>query len=81
MWQRMSTGRYKVFASCQNWLAEYRLYRRDEKGQVVKGFDHAMDDSRYFIMSGLERAKVKPQEPKKVIQLVSPGGAGQGWMG
>jgi phage terminase large subunit-like protein len=40
MWQRLSTGRYKVFASCNNWLSEYRIYRRDEKGRVVKGNDH-----------------------------------------
>lgn len=80
MWQRMSTGRYKVFSSCQNWLAEFRLYRRDEKGQVIKGFDHAIDDSRYYIMSGLERSKVKPNDKKNVIQLVSPGGNGS-WMG
>lgn len=80
MWQRLSTGRYKVFQSCQNWISEFRLYRRDEKGAVVKGFDHAMDDSRYFIMSGLDRAKTKPGEEKERIHLVSPGGAGS-WMG
>lgn len=80
MWQRLSTGRYKVFKSCQNWLAEYRLYRRDEKGAVVKGFDHAMDESRYFIMSGLDRAKVKPvEQPKRNVRVVS--GQGTGWMG
>lgn len=62
LWQRLSTGRYKVFRSCLNWLAEYRIYRRDEKGRVVKGNDHAMDESRYFIMSGLDRAKVKPTD-------------------
>lgn len=80
MWQRLSTGRYKVFRSCQNWLSEYRLYRRDEKGRVVKGNDHAMDESRYFIMSGLSRAKVKPSE-KKRASYQSDGGQAGGWMG
>lgn len=80
MWQRLSTGRYKVFQSCQNWISEFRLYRRDEKGQVVKGFDHAMDDSRYFIMSGLERSKSKPKDVKPKIELVNFG-SGSGWMG
>lgn len=65
VWQRLSTGRLKVFRSMSNWLAEYRLYRRDEKGQVVKTNDHIMDATRYLIMSGLNRAitKPKPQEP------------------
>jgi hypothetical protein len=35
-WQRLSTGRLKVFRILQNWLREYRLYRRDDKGRVVK---------------------------------------------
>lgn len=81
MWQRMSSGRYKVFKSCQYWLAEYRLYRRDEKGQVVKGFDHAMDDSRYFVMSGLERAIVKPVDAPAEPGTSSSGSTGTGWMG
>nr|MDQ3024114.1 hypothetical protein [bacterium] len=80
MWQRLSTGRYKVFRSCQAWLAEYRLYRRDESGRVVKGNDHAMDESRYFVMSGLERAKANPG-PKSKGQAQSYHGGGAGWMG
>lgn len=65
VWQRLSTGRLKIFRSLSNWLTEYRLYRRDEKGQVVKQNDHIMDATRYLIMSGLERAitKPKPVEP------------------
>jgi phage terminase large subunit-like protein len=81
MWQRLSTGRYKVFRSCQNFLTEYRLYRRDEKGRIVKGNDHAMDESRYFVMSGLTRAKVKPapKEESKVRSYTF--GTTTGWMG
>lgn len=60
VWQRLSTGRLKVFRSMSNWLTEYRLYRRDEKGQVVKSNDHIMDATRYLIMSGLDRAITKP---------------------
>lgn len=43
VYERLSTGRLKVFRTCLNWLAEYRLYRRDEKGKIVKQFDHLMD--------------------------------------
>ncbi|MES2355600.1 MAG: terminase family protein [Pseudomonadota bacterium] len=81
MWQRLSTGRYKVFRSCQNWLSEFRVYRRNEKGQVVKGNDHAMDESRYFIMSGLARAKVKPVPKNKTQDHYASGNGSVGWMG
>lgn len=60
VWSRLSGGKLKVFASCQSFLAEYRLYRRDEKGAIVKEGDHLMDATRYLIMSGLDRAMVKP---------------------
>lgn len=54
--QRLATGRLKVFKSLKPWLAEYRIYRRDEKGHVVKEKDHAMDATRYLIVSGLDVA-------------------------
>lgn len=61
VWIRLSTGRLKVFKSLTHWLAEYRMYRRDEKGRIVEGNDHLMDDTRYLIRSGLKRARVRPQ--------------------
>lgn len=60
VWQRLSGGRLKVFRSCGNWLDEYRLYRRDENGKIVKERDHLMDATRYLIMSGLDLARTKP---------------------
>lgn len=54
--QRLATGRLKVFRSLRNWLREYRIYRRDEKGHIVKEHDHLMDGTRYFITSGLDVA-------------------------
>ena len=80
VWQRLSTGRLKVFRSCQNWLSEYRLYRRDEKGAVVKSNDHIMDATRYLVMSGIERAKVKPSDKASTQQEYYNGSSG-GWMG
>jgi hypothetical protein len=60
-WIRLSTGRMKVFRSCQNWLAEFRFYQRDEKGRIKDGqADHLMDCMRYIILSGLARAVVRP---------------------
>lgn len=56
--ERLSCGKLKVFRTLQNWLSEYRLYRRDEKGKIVKANDHLMDATRYLCASGREVAKV-----------------------
>jgi phage terminase large subunit-like protein len=80
VWQRLSTGRLKIFKSMSNLLYEIRLYRRNEKGQIVKENDHLMDALRYLVMSGIERAKTKPAEKEKVVGQYS-GGSTTGWMG
>ena len=76
---RMTTGRLKVFRSLQNWLGEFRLYRRDEKGKVVKDRDHAMDACRYGHSKLHEIIKTKPVK-KAMIEPYSYGGS-TGWMG
>lgn len=80
VWQRMSSGRLKVFRSLTNWLFEFRLYRRDEKGHIVKVNDHLMDVTRYEIMSGLDVAKTIPVEKKEIVEF-SAGSQSTGWMG
>ena len=57
MWSRLSTGRMKVFNHLTDWLDEYRLYRRDEQGRIVKENDHYMDATRYGVMSGIKVAR------------------------
>jgi len=59
VWQDLSTGKLKVFKSCRAWFEEFRLYRRDEKGKIVKTKDHLMDCTRYAVM-GKDSAIVKP---------------------
>lgn len=59
-YQRLVAGRLKVFKTCRNWLAEYRIYRRDENGKIVKDNDHLMDATRYLIMSGMRVARCSP---------------------
>lgn len=50
--QRLETGRLKVFSTLTNWFNEFRFYIRDEKtGKVVKKDDHALDATRYLVMS------------------------------
>jgi hypothetical protein len=60
VWQMLSSGRLKVFTSCTNWLAEHRLYRRDEQGRIVKQLDHLMDATRYLIRTRGKMMKTQP---------------------
>ena len=76
VWERLSAGKLKVFASCGSWFEEYRLYRRDEKGKIVKVNDHLMDATKYLVVSGLQRARVQPVER----QAAPTFGGGGSWM-
>lgn len=60
VYQRMTTGRLKIFNTCRGIKREFRLYRRDEKGNVVKKDDHLMDAMRYEVMSGIAVGKMPP---------------------
>lgn len=52
VYNRLSTGRIKFFSNLQNLLFEYRIYRRNDKGRIVKDMDDCLDALRYLIMSG-----------------------------
>lgn len=43
VWQRMSSGRIKIFSTLQNLFTEIRMYHRDENGKIVKEDDHLLD--------------------------------------
>lgn len=58
---RLETGRLKVFSTCQNWLAEYRLYHRDKNGKIVRAHNHLMDATRYLCRKkAISRMITKP---------------------
>lgn len=59
-YQRLSSGRLKVFRTCTRTLAQFRIYRRDEKGKVVKEQDDLMDAMRYLVMTGMLHASTEP---------------------
>lgn len=63
--QMMEAGQIKVFNTLKNWMDEYRVYRRDENGKVVKKRDHIMDAMRYFIGTGLEWLELPPDSSKE----------------
>jgi phage terminase large subunit-like protein len=75
-WQLLSEGRIKVFKTLTNFMNEIRIYRRDEKGRVIKTNDHLMDGFRYLMMTGRNHAQTEPAEydipTEGFIQQVSP---------
>lgn len=56
VWGRLSSGKLKVIwnSNTEELLKEYRKYRRDENGKIVKKDDDLMDSLRYLIVSGLK---------------------------
>jgi len=50
VYHRLTTGRLKIMKSLAQTIQEIRLYRRDERGQIVKENDHLMDAMRYLIL-------------------------------
>lgn len=79
VWNRMIDGRLKVFSTCQEWFKEYRKYRRDESGKIVKTDDHLMDTTRYLVVSGLDVASTKPKKVDNATSGLYSGGSS--WMG
>lgn len=57
--QLFESGQLKVFNTLRNWLSEYRIYRRDEDGKIIKKNDHLMDAMRYLMMTGIDYATVE----------------------
>lgn len=50
MYERMETGRWKVFKTCRHWLEEQRIYHRDKEARLVKLRDDTLSASRYAHM-------------------------------
>jgi hypothetical protein len=85
VWTLLSTGKLKVFASMTPWFDEFRLYRRNDKGQIVKEDDHLMDATRYAIISGVDWLATVPVQSPSETRYVNRGrgmesGANVGWM-
>ena len=57
--ERMTEGRLKIGRHLVGTAFEFSIYRRDEKGKIVKTMDHGMDGMRYLVQSGLPIARTK----------------------
>jgi phage terminase large subunit-like protein len=64
VYQRLQSGRLKIFSNLADWFAEYRIYGRDKDGKIIKKNDHLLDGTRYVVVSGIPMAKRKPVEKR-----------------
>jgi phage terminase large subunit-like protein len=77
VWERLTTGRLKIFKSCTGLLREMSLYHRDESGKIVKTNDHLVDCLRYLINSDpdLWTFLLDPRQKRKVLPFKTNMGA------
>lgn len=84
VWQRLTTGRMKVFRHLTNFQKEFCLYRRQEDGKdrglIVKKNDHLMDCMKLILLSGLQRAKPVPGKAPEPQRTHWGSGTSTGWM-
>jgi hypothetical protein len=78
--QRMKSGRLKVFRTLENFFREYRLYRCDEQGQVVKQHDLLMNCLRYLCVYGRDRMRKEPARLEEESRSTIPPGTPDAWM-
>lgn len=71
--QMFAAGQIKIFKTLQNTLAEFRVYRRDEKGEIIKKKDHAMDAMRYLLTTAIKYMVALP-DPDDIQQETNLGG-------
>jgi terminase large subunit-like protein len=67
MLTRMLTGRFKVFRGLDQWMEEFRYYRRDD-GLIVKERDDLISSTRYAMMM----RRFAMQEPQKFRPMPKP---------
>ena len=79
MYERMETGRWKVFAHLADWFEEFELYHRKD-GMIVKLNDDLISASRYALMMkrfAIARPRARPIEISISERHI---GGEHGWM-
>jgi hypothetical protein len=79
VYQRLTTGRLKFFTTLTNLQAEYRMYRRNERGAIIKDYDHLMDCLRYLTVSGIPIMRTQAPERATSAARTSPADATAGY--
>lgn len=81
MYERMETGRWKVFAHLADWFEEFELYHRKD-GMIVKLNDDLISASRYALMMRRYAVLRKQMKPLTEIEYGrGPRNDGLSWMG
>lgn len=75
----LSTGQLKISRRCVHLLKQLKMYRRDEKGKIVKKNDHGPDALRYGCMTGPAIRRTKPAK-LNVDNWLRPN-LSSGWLG
>ena len=79
VWTRLTTGRLKIFDSCQEVFEEFRVYARNDRGVIADNPRHDLLDAlRYLVMAIVRRAKLPPQRKPLIF---SETGSPLSWMG
>lgn len=72
MYERMETGRWKVFKTCRLWREETRIYHRDENAKLIKLRDDLISASRYGnMMLRHARTEVVRRKPQLTVMGAS----------
>lgn len=80
MYERMETGRWKVFAHLADWFEEFELYHRKD-GLIVKLNDDLISASRYaLMMKRYATVRKKPKPLEEIEYGPGPRNDSLGWM-
>jgi len=80
MYERMETGRWKVFNHLADWFEEFELYHRKD-GLIVKLNDDLISASRYALMMKRYAMLKKQAKMRQEVEYArGPRGDGLGWM-
>lgn len=62
VYERLSTGRLKVYKTLTNFLREFRQYSRDRNNRIIKRNDHLLDAARYLVRGIRNAAQYRASE-------------------
>jgi hypothetical protein len=67
-------GQLKIFSTLTNFREEFRLYRRDGNGKIIKERDHLQDALKYAWVSGRDVMIPEPVAQPAATSILRRGG-------